>query len=120
MDETLRQLSRERKAAHKTLCDLDSGVYKAFLDMERATYSDGHLSKQTKELIAVGISVAKDCRSCMQWHIEQAATAGASWREVLEAVEVGIEMGGGPATVSARFALAVMDTAFPDFSRIDE
>lgn len=29
-------------------------------------------------------------------------------REVLEAVEVGMEMGGGPATVSARFALEVM------------
>jgi hypothetical protein len=31
---------------------------------------------------------------------------------VLEAVEVGIEMGGGPATVSARFALEVMDTVY--------
>jgi alkylhydroperoxidase/carboxymuconolactone decarboxylase family protein YurZ len=48
----------------------------------------------------------------MQWHIEQAAKAGASFREVLEAVEVGIEMGGGPATVSARFALDAMDAAF--------
>ena len=33
--------------------------------------------------------------------------------EVLEAIEVGIEMGGGPATVSARFALAVMDSVWP-------
>jgi len=33
-------------------------------------------------------------------------------REVLEAVEVGIEMGGGPATVSARFALEVMESIF--------
>jgi alkylhydroperoxidase/carboxymuconolactone decarboxylase family protein YurZ len=39
--------------------------------------------------------------------------AGATMREVLEAVEVGIEMGGGPATVSARFALEVMDRVFP-------
>jgi uncharacterized protein (DUF1786 family) len=31
---------------------------------------------------------------------------------VLEAVAVGIEMGGGPATVSARFALDVMDSVF--------
>jgi hypothetical protein len=31
---------------------------------------------------------------------------------VLEAVEVGIEMGGGPATVSARFALEVMESAY--------
>ena len=53
-----------------------------------------------------------DCESCVQWHIEQAAKAGASMREVLEAVEVGIEMGGGPATVSARFALEVMESIF--------
>jgi len=46
----------------------------------------------------------------MQWHIEQAVAAGAGFDEVLEAVEVGIEMGGGPATVSARFALEVLDS----------
>ena len=48
----------------------------------------------------------------MQWHIEQAAKAGASMQDVLEAVEIGIEMGGGPATVSARFALEVMKDVF--------
>ena len=48
----------------------------------------------------------------MQWHIEQAAAAGATYDEILEAVEVGIEMGGGPATVSARFALQVMEAIF--------
>jgi hypothetical protein len=32
----------------------------------------------------------------MQWHIEQAAAAGATMREVLEAVEVGIEMAAAP------------------------
>jgi len=81
--------------------------------MEKAAFSDGALSKKSKELIAVGISVTLDCESCMQWHIEQAATAGATFEEVLEAVEVGIEMGGGPATVSARFALDVIESAFP-------
>jgi hypothetical protein len=33
-------------------------------------------------------------------------------QEVLEAVEVGMEMGGGPATVSARFALEVMENVY--------
>ncbi len=78
--------------------------------MEEAAFSDGALPKSTKELIAVGISVVIDCESCMQWHIEQAAKAGSTYAEILEAVEVGIEMGGGPATVSARFALEVMDS----------
>ncbi len=113
----LKEITARRKASHGRLLKLESKTYKAFLEMERATFSDGALSKKHKELIAVGISVVKDCESCMQWHIEQAASAGASFREILEAVEVGIEMGGGPATVSARFALEVMDAAFPAEAR---
>ncbi|MCE5249697.1 carboxymuconolactone decarboxylase family protein [bacterium] len=108
----LDEISARRKVAHDRLLTLQSGVYRAFLDMEKAAFSDGELPKKTKELIAVGISVVIDCESCMQWHIGQAARAGAAYREVLEAVEVGIEMGGGPATVSARFALEVMDSVF--------
>jgi len=113
MSETERIVKR-RKEAHAKLQALKSPVYEAFLEMEKAAYTDGALPKRAKELIAVGISVAIDCGSCMQWHIEQAAQSGASMREVLEAVEVGMEMGGGPATVSARFALEVMETAFEE------
>ena len=112
--ETLESLTRTRQWAHQTLLKHGSQVYQAFLDLEHAAFADGALPKKTKELIAIGISVRIDCESCMQWHIGQAAQAGATWREVLEAVEVGMEMGGGPATVSARFALAVMDTVFAD------
>jgi AhpD family alkylhydroperoxidase len=108
----LREITRRRKRAHTKLLSLKSDVYQAFLEMEAATYSDGALPKRLKELIAVGISVVIDCELCMQWHVEQAAQAGASMREVLEAVEVGMEMGGGPATVSARFALEVMEDVY--------
>lgn len=107
----LAELSRKRKTSHKKLIAIRSKVYDAFLQMERAAYEDGALARKYKELIAIGISVAGDCESCMQWHIEQAAAAGATYREVLEAVEVAIEMGGGRATVSARFALEVMERA---------
>ena len=108
----LKDMSKRRAQAHSKLLGLDSKVYKAFLEMERSAFSDGDLTKQTKELIAIGISVVIDCESCMQWHIEQAAKAGASQRQVLEAIEVGIEMGGGPATAHARFALEVMEDVF--------
>ncbi len=106
----LKKITERRKAAHQRLLQLDSKVYKAFLAMEEAAFGDAALPKRTKELIAVGISVVIDCESCMQWHIEQAAKSGATHAEILDAVEVGIEMGGGPATVSARFALEVMDS----------
>lgn len=106
----LESIATRRKAAHARLVALGSEVYKAFLTMEHGTFAGGELPRKHKELIAIGISVVKNCESCMQWHIEQAAAAGATFREVLEGVEVGIEMGGGPATVSARFALEVMDS----------
>ncbi len=105
----LEEIAATRKRAHGRMQALKSKVYEAFLAMEKAAYADGALPKKQKELIAVGISVVNDCESCMQWHIEQAAAAGASFQEIWEAVEVAIEMGGGPATVSARFALEVMD-----------
>jgi AhpD family alkylhydroperoxidase len=108
----LKEITRKRKWAHNKLVATHSKVYKAFLGMEEAAFSDGELPKKHKELIAVGISVVINCESCMQWHIEQAVQAGAHEKEVLEAIEVGIEMGGGPATVSARFALEVMESVF--------
>jgi AhpD family alkylhydroperoxidase len=110
----LAETAQKRKIAHRRLTDLGSKVYDRFLEMERATYSEGVLPKKVKELIAVGISVQINCESCMQWHIEQAASSGANLHEIVEAVEVGIEMGGGPATVSARFALDVLAKLFPE------
>lgn len=108
----IEEIQAKRKAAHAKLLSLKSKVYKRFLQMEQATYSDGALSKKQKELIAVGVSVVVNCESCMEWHITQADAAGATMREVLEAVEVGMELGGGSATVSARFALEVMEHVF--------
>ena len=108
----LAAIAKERKRAHTRLKNLESRVYAAFVEMEEAAFADGALPRMHKELIAVGISVCLDCKSCMQWHIEQAAQAGAEMRQVLEAIEVGMEMGGGCATVSARFALEVLDDVF--------
>ena len=74
----LKEISDRRDAAHEKFLSLKSRVYRAFLELEKAAFSDGALPRKTKELIALGISVVVNCESCMQWHIEQAARAGAS------------------------------------------
>jgi AhpD family alkylhydroperoxidase len=105
----IEKIIRDRRWAHETLSGKDSGVYRAFLEMEKAAYAGRALSKMHKELIAVGISLVLNCESCLEWHIHQALESGAGADQVLEAIEVGIEMGGGPATVSGRFALKVLE-----------
>ncbi|PLX38524.1 MAG: carboxymuconolactone decarboxylase family protein [Hyphomicrobiales bacterium] len=105
-------LIEKRSEAHSRFLRRGSKVYEAFLQMQNAAFSEGVLASKTKELIAIGIAIHTNCESCMQWHIENAAKVGATEDEVFEAIEIAIEMGGGPATVSARFALTVMDNVF--------
>jgi AhpD family alkylhydroperoxidase len=104
----IEQIIKTRKIAH-AFYSKKSKVYQAFVEMEQKTYTDGKLSKYQKELIAIGISVVINCESCMEWHIKQAIDCGATEEVILEAIEVGIEMAGGPATASARFAMNVLD-----------
>jgi len=106
--EKIEQIIKTRKKAH-SFYSRKSKVYQSFVDMEQNTYKDGQLSKLQKELIAIGISVVINCESCMEWHIKQALDGGALEPEIIEAIEVGIEMAGGPATASARFAMNVLE-----------
>ena len=106
--EKIEKIIKQRKTAHRFYSE-NSDVYRSFVDMEQKTFKNGTLLKKHKELIAVGISIVQNCESCMEWHIHQALKAGAAEAQVLEAIEVGIEMGGGPVTVSSRFALSVLE-----------
>ena len=106
------EINRKRKEAHSLLMRLNSKVYKVFLEMEKVTFCDGALSKKNKELIATAIGIVTNCESCMLWHIDQAVKEGATNREILETIEVAMEMGIGPATVNARFALQVLEDCF--------
>ena len=106
--EKIEKIVRDRKEAHRFYSD-HSKVYRAFVEMETKTFAGGDLEKKVKELIAIGISVHMNCESCMEWHIREALESGAIKEQIIEAVEVGIEMGGGPATVSARFAMKVLE-----------
>jgi AhpD family alkylhydroperoxidase len=106
--EKIEGIIKDRKYAHDFFLK-NSKVYRSFVELEQKAFSDGELKKKYKELIALGISIIINCESCMEWHINEALKASATFEEVLEAIEVSIEMGGGPATVASRFALRVLD-----------
>lgn len=106
--EKIEGIISDRKRAHKFFFE-NSKVYKSFVEVEKRTFSTGHLNKIYKELIALGISIHKNCESCMEWHLKQALDSGATKEQIIEAIEVGMEMGGGPATASSRFAWQVLE-----------
>ncbi len=108
----LQQMSRRRKLAHGKFTKLRSPVYRLFLELEKAAYREGALSAKTKLLAGIAVSVAVNCEACMQWHVEEAARAGASEQEMVEMIEVAVKMGGAPAVVASRVAFEVMGQIF--------
>jgi len=103
----IHEIQRDRQEAHQFFYE-KSDVYRTFVELEKKTFKDGALKKRHKELIAIGISLVNSCESCLEWHIKQALDAGATQEEIIEAIEVGFEMGIGPTTVTSRFAMKVL------------
>jgi AhpD family alkylhydroperoxidase len=106
------EIKQEQNNGHWNLMRCRSDAYDAYQALEQAAFEDGALSTKTKELIAVGISIQAACEPAIQQHIERAARQGASFEESLEAIEVGIVMGGSPAVASAHFAFHALDRVY--------
>ena len=86
-----------------------SPAYRAFQEFAKQAMRPGALEKRIKELIAIAISIVVKCEPCMEHHVREALQDGATEQQILETMEVAMEMGGGPATVQARFALEAIE-----------
>lgn len=81
----------------------------AFAHLHEAAAKDGALSNKIKELIALSIAVVVRCDGCIAYHVHDALETGASHKEVVEAIEMAILMGGGPAVVYGIEALEALE-----------
>ena len=88
----LRQPTRELRRALPE-------VWSAFGTLHAEAVAEGELPARVKELIALAIAVVKQCDGCIASHARAAARAGATDREVAEALGVALLMDGGTATV---------------------
>ena len=84
---------------------------KAFsaMAMAMAATQTKALDTKTKELIALGISVAGRCDPCIAFHVESARKHGATRDEVMETVGMAIYMGAGPSVMYAAQAVEAYD-----------
>lgn len=106
------KIKQEQNDGHWNLMRFRSDAYDAYQALEQIAFAEGALSTKTKELMAIGISIQAGCEPAIRQHIERAAEQGASFEESVEAVEVGIAMGGGTAAAAAHFAFHALDQAY--------
>jgi AhpD family alkylhydroperoxidase len=86
-------------------------VMKGFGELSAAAMAEGELSGAVKELLAMVISITRECDGCIVAHTRGAARKGATRQQVGEAIGVAIAMNGGPGTVWGPRALRCYDEA---------
>ena len=74
------ELAKASTAELKNLRGGASDVMKAFSSIAQAALAQGALDHKTKELIAIGISVAVRCDDCIAFHVKAAVDRGATSR----------------------------------------
>jgi AhpD family alkylhydroperoxidase len=99
------ELTRSLSAELRNLRGGAPDVMKAFASLAQAALADRALDPKTKELIALGISVAIRCDDCIAFHVKAAVDRGATREEVLETLGMAVYMGAGPSAMYASHAL---------------
>ena len=83
---------------------------RGFKALGEATYADGALTRKTKELIALALSVASRCDGCVAYHARRLFELGVEREQVVEALGIALQMGGGPSMVYGGEALRAYDS----------
>ena len=82
---------------------------KGFTALHRGTMAPGAMTLREKELVALGIGIAKQCVDCIGFHVQGAAKAGATRDDIADTIGVATLMGGGPAYMYGAKALEAYD-----------
>lgn len=85
--------------------DLAPESLKAFHAFSRQVFAEGELDARSKQLIAVAVAHVTQCPYCIRGHTEAALKAGASDKQIMEAIWVAAEMRAGGAYAHSTLAL---------------
>ena len=81
----------------------------AFKAFGKAVFAEGALTKKMKQIIAVAVAHTTQCPYCIRGHTQAAVKAGATDKEIMEAIWVAAEMRAGGAFAHSTLALETIN-----------
>jgi AhpD family alkylhydroperoxidase len=90
---------------------LESGTLeiKRFFALDTRAYEAGALPARTKELLGLVASLVLRCDDCVTYHLVRCREEGATRAELLDALNVGLVVGGSIVIPHLRRAMATLD-----------
>ena len=86
-------------------------VTKRFFNLDGKSYEDGALPARTKELLGLVASMVLRCDDCIAYHIDQCVKAGLTDRELWEAFDIALIVGGSIVIPHLRRGVEFLDEA---------
>lgn len=83
-----------RAKMNKKLLDDNNKIVKRIFNLDTNAFTEGALSKKTKEVLGLGNSLVLRCDDCVRYHLEECHKLGMSKEEVVEAMSVSLLIGG--------------------------
>ncbi|NQV74234.1 carboxymuconolactone decarboxylase family protein [bacterium] len=82
---------------------------KRFFNLDTKAYQDGALSRNTKELLGLVASMVLRCNDCIDYHLIQCVDAGFTNKELDDAMNVALVVGGSIVIPHLRHAVETID-----------
>ena len=99
----------ERREANAAVLGQDHPGIKRFFALDDAAYRDGALPGKVKELLGLASSLVLRCDDCVDYHLIQCFKMGWTADEVVDALNVGLVVGGSIVIPHLRHAVRTME-----------
>ena len=101
---------RDRQALNRLVLEHGDIRIKRFFSLDDQVYWEGALDRRTKELLGLVSSLVLRCDDCVRYHLDKCHELGVSGEEVMEALSVGLVVGGSIVIPHLRRAVEFWDS----------
>lgn len=94
MHKKVQEFNEYREKMNEKILAADNKVIKRIFNLDTNTYTEGHLSAKTKELLGLVASAVLRCDDCIAYHLETAYKNGVTKEEMMETMSIATLVGG--------------------------
>lgn len=109
MSERLQEFRVFREKMNARILESDHLGLKRFFALDTRAYEQGALPIRTKELLGLVASLVLRCDDCVTYHLVRCREEGVTREEFLDALNVGLVVGGSITIPHLRRAVATLD-----------
>ncbi len=111
MNNRITEFQNHRLKMNKRILETNNLGIKRFFNLDASAYKPGALDAKTKELCGLVASTVLRCNDCIDFHILQCVSLGLLNEEIIEALNIGLVVGGSIVIPHLRHAIETLDLA---------